>query len=297
VRANPATGQVEPVDLPAGAAKMGTGAQAAPKPETVDFVANGIAKYDMAPLSGWAMRSPFGQQVMAKVFQVNPEYDQTRYNAKTRGNIAFTSGRQGDAIRSFSVAIDHLATMEDAANALATGDVQALNRAQNMISRELGYEGPVDFNFTKSIVGAEVSKAVIGGVGALKDREELRTAFDAANSPEQLAGVARQAKRLMAGQLGGYRRQAGSAGFSEADFEKSLSPRAKAEIEALAGGAPDSAVAPPPGAQPSQATSAPARAAPPPQAIEMLRGDPSPAKRQQFDEVFGPGAAASALGQ
>lgn len=254
VRANPNTGVIEPANLPAGTTKMGTSSQAASKPETVDFVAKGIADYTLAPLGGWAMRSKFGQDVMAKVKTLNPEYDQTKYGAKARGAVAFTTGRQSDSIRSFSVAIDHLATMEDAANALANNDVRTLNFLQNQVAREFGYSGPIDFNFTKSIVGAEVSKAVIGGVGALKDREELRDAFSAANSPEQLAGVARQAKRLMAGQLGGYRRQAGSAGFSEADFEKALSPRAKQELETLAGGAPSSGV---PGAAAAPAPQAP----------------------------------------
>lgn len=264
--------------------RVGSASQAS-DPKTVDFVAKGIANYDLAPLGGWAMRSKFGQDVMGKVVQLNPEYDQTKYGAKARGNIAFTSGRQGDSVRSFSVAIDHLAVMEDAANALASGDVQGINRVQNLIQKELGYSGPIDFNFVKSIVGAEVSKAVIGGVGALKDREELRQGFDAANSPEQLAGVASMAKRLMAGQLGGYRRQGVSAGFSEQDFEKALSPRARAELESLRGGAPSAA-------QPGQQTPA----ALPPGDVELLKGDPSETRKKQFDEVYGPGAAAKALG-
>ncbi len=211
----------------------GTGAGGASNPKSVDFVAKGIADYTLAPLGGWALRSKFGQDVMAKVKELNPEYDQTKYGAKARGLVAFTTGRQSDSVRSFSVAIDHLAVMEDAANALENGDVQMLNAARNRIRQEFGYEGPVDFNFTKSIVGAEVSKAVVGGVGSTTDRDQLRDSFNTANSPEQLAGVARFAKRLMAGQLGGYRRQAAIAGFSEKDFDAALSPRAKQELEGL----------------------------------------------------------------
>ncbi len=238
VRVQAGTGTVEPLKLPEGGTgltKTGTGAQAAPDPSTVDYVSKAIARYDMAPLSGWAMRSPYGQQVMSKVMQYNPEYDQTKYQQKQRGAIAFTSGRQGDSVRSFSVAIDHLAVMDEAAQALASNDTQALNRVEMYAKRELGYEGPVDFNFVKSIVGSEVSKAVIGGVGGVTDREELRNSFDLANSPEQLAGVARFAKKLMAGQLGGYRRQGATAGFSQDDFDKALSPRAKQELETLGG--------------------------------------------------------------
>ncbi len=227
-----------PVDAPGGSTKLGTANQGPADPKQVEYVAKGIAGYNMSPLSGYALRSPFGKDVMAKVFEINPEYDQTKYTAKQRGATAFTSGKQGDAIRSFSVSIDHLQTMQEVADALASGDTQTINRLQNTIEKQLGYSGPVDFNFVSSIVGAEVSKAIIGGVGALKDREELRTSFDAVNSPEQLAGIIRRAKQLMAGQLGGYRRQAGTAGFSQQDFEEALSPAAKRELESLGAGAP-----------------------------------------------------------
>jgi len=44
------------------------------------------------------------------------------------------------------------------------------------------------------------------------------------------------------------------------------------------------------------AAAAPAAAGPPPEAIQMLRQDASPARRQQFDSVFGPGAADRVLG-
>lgn len=228
---NDATGQK--IDIPEGGRILIAGAQAASDPATVDFVAKGIARYDMAPLTGWVLRGDFGQRVMAKVLKDNPEYDQTKYQAKIRGEVAFTSGRQADTVRSMSVSIDHLAVMDQAADALANNDVQALNKVRNRVEQELGYEGPVDFNFVKSIVGAEVNKAIIGGVGSLTDREELRNAFDISNSPQQLAGVAQFAKRLMAGQLAGFERQAGTTGMSKSDFDKALSPRAKEELHNL----------------------------------------------------------------
>lgn len=69
--------------------------------------------------------------------------------------------------------------------------------------------------------------------------------------------------------------------------------------------APASPTAAPPAATqaPAQKSAAPQQQAPaaapktaPPQAIEMLRGDPSPQRRQQFDAIFGQGAADRALG-
>lgn len=218
---------------PSGAQKVGTGSQATPSPQTVASVAQAVAGYRQAPPSGYALRSAWGQQVMGKVYDLNPDYDQSKWTAKVRGEVAFTAGKEGGAIRSFSVSIDHLNTMEEAGEALANTDVTALNRLKNRMATEFGYEGPVDFNFVKSIVGSEVSKAIVGGVGALTDREELRVNLDAANSPEQLLGVISFAKKLMAGQLSGYRLQAKNFGMSDEEFDKHLSPAAKQELGGL----------------------------------------------------------------
>lgn len=234
---NNSTGEVRSSNLPSGTRKVGTGAGTSINQEAVDFTAKQIANYDM-PMPPGGRSTTFNQAVLAKVKQFNPNYDQTKYNAKNRGLIAFTTGRQSDSVRSFSVAIDHLETMREAADALENGDIQKLNQIRQYVSKEFGYAAPVDFDFAKSIVGAEVSKAIIGGVGALTDREELRNAFSTANSPAQLAAVADRAKKLIAGQLGGYRRQAGAAGMSEQDFDKALSEKAKKELYGLTSGAP-----------------------------------------------------------
>jgi hypothetical protein len=242
---------------PGGAQRLGGGgAGSVINKDAVQFLAESIADY-RAPLPPGGRSTPFNQAVEAKVREINPQYDATKYDAKRRGLVAFTSGRQSDSVRSFSVAIDHLDTMAEAAAALENGDVQLLNRVQNRVQTEFGYPGAVDFNFAKSIVGAEISKAIVGGVGALTDREELRDSFSAANSPAQLKAVADRAKKLIAGQLGGYRRQAAASGFSEQQFDAALSPQAKRELYGLTGGAP-----PAQGAQPQQ-QAAPAEGARP----------------------------------
>lgn len=288
VRVNRRSGEVKPLEMPAGLtgpiSRIGTSSQSAPDPKNVEGVAQRIAKYDMAPISG-AGRSPWSQAVMKRVTELNPQYDQTKYNQKLRGQIAFTSGKQGDAIRRFSVSIDHLAIAEEAAQALAQNDTQRLNQLQNIFAKEFGAAGVPDFNLVKTIVGGEVSTAILGGMGGQKERDELRDTLSAANSPEQLAAVADKAKQLIASQLGGFRRQAGSSGFSEADFEAALSPRAKAELE--------SREQPAPGAPRAAAPTAAA----PPAAIEELKKNPSIEMQKQFDQIFGEGAAAAAIGK
>ncbi len=148
---------------------------------------------------------------------------------------AFESGAQGNTVRSINVAMDHTDTLLQLGEALQNGDTRRLNQLKNVIKSEFGYEGPVDFNFAKQIVGDEIVKAVIGnGAGTGEDRRGLQAAFDAANSPRQLVGVIRTADALLGGQLQGLRRQYQGAGLT--DFDAKLSPKAKTR---LSGGVPN----------------------------------------------------------
>lgn len=214
---------------PGGAAKLGPSQGAAGDIETV---AKGIANYQIAPLTGWTLRGPWGQAVTKRVLEINPDFQATQFAARQSGARAFATGRQSDTVRSMNVAIDHLAIADDLGRALENNDTRRINQLSNFIQTEMGYEGPVDFNTAKLIVADEVAKAVIGGVGSMTDRQSLQAQLDASNSPQQLAGVSRTLKRLMAGQLGGLRRQYEAAtGRTAEDFDKLLSAQARSELE------------------------------------------------------------------
>lgn len=155
-------------------------------------------------------------------------------NAAARG---FATGKQGDAVRSFNVAIDHLAELGRLTDALENHDIRAFNAAKNRLATEFGDPIPLEFDAAAPIVGGEVSKAVVGAVAALTDREEVRQALLNKNSPTELHGVIDVYKTLMAGQLNGYRRQfVNATGQDAAAFEKMLSDDAKRELEGVGKG-------------------------------------------------------------
>jgi hypothetical protein len=208
-------------------------------PATVDAVAKGIAEYRQAPLSGWTMRSPWGQQVMARVYQDNPDYSAAQFSAGVSGARAFATGRQADTVRSMSVAIDHLQVAEDLGKALATGDSRALNTAKAALQKQFGYEGPVDFDTAKMIVGDEVTKAIAGGTLSMTERTALQQQFSTASSPEQLQGTIGTLKRLLGGQLRGLQRQYENIPGTKPSFEDKLSPEAKRQLQAPGGEAPE----------------------------------------------------------
>ena len=192
------------------------GAGAAPS------MAQKIANYEMKPP---ASRSAMYGPLMQEVSRLNPDYDETKYATVQDARKKFTTGKQGDTVRSMNVAIDHLDTLKEAGDALRNGDMPLFNKIANQYSQNTGSEIVTNFDGIKSIVGSEVAKAVAGGQMALADREEIRKELSAANSPEQLAGVIKKFQQLLGGQLKGLKTQYEEAGLK--DFDKKLTDRTK----------------------------------------------------------------------
>lgn len=119
----------------------------------------------------------------------------------------FTSGPQGNTIRSFNVLVDHLDTLTEAASALKNGDNRMLNRFKQTWAANTGGTAPTNFDGVKALVGDEIIKAVVGGAGALADREEVKKDLDRASSPAQLAELVEKYKKLALGQLHGLQKQ------------------------------------------------------------------------------------------
>jgi hypothetical protein len=146
----------------------------------------------------------------------------------------FSTGVQGQQVTSFNTALNHLDTLERLGNDLNNSDVRVVNKAANAFARELGVAAPASFDAAKKIVGAEIQKAIVraGGTGA--EREEAAAAFDAANSPAQLAGVFSAVKELLGGQLVSLKQQYDSnAGPKAKPFANKLNSAARKQLEAL----------------------------------------------------------------
>lgn len=119
----------------------------------------------------------------------------------------FTSGKQGDTVRSFNVLVDHLDTLKEAAGALKNGDIRLFNRWKQTWATNSGNPAPTNFDGVKALVGDEIVKAVVGGAGALADREEVKKDLDKASSPKQLFELVEHYNKLALGQLKGLRKQ------------------------------------------------------------------------------------------
>jgi len=181
-----------------------------------------IANYEAPPLGAMEMRTPYGRALMAQVRAANPDYKAYNYKVVSDAVNRFSTGKQGDSVRSISVAMDHLSTLEDAVAALGNNDTKALNRVGNYLQEQFGLSvAPTDFAAIKPLVVDEVLKAVVAGAGGVTDREELGKTLNAASSPAILLNSINRFKELMGGQLQGLERQyAGASGLD--DFESRI---------------------------------------------------------------------------
>jgi hypothetical protein len=192
----------------------------------IEMSAQAIAKYDQAPLSSAGTRGPINRIIMARVQEINPNYDATRYKEKSTAQTAFGTGKQGDAIRSMNTAVAHLGTLEELMGALGSGDKPTLNRLSQMVAQQTGDPAPTNFDAAKAIVAKEVVKAIVAGGGGVSERQEASDLINRAASPEQLRGAIETIKKLLGGQLGGLRRQYETS-TGGTNFDSMLSPEAQ----------------------------------------------------------------------
>ena len=110
---------------------------------------------------------------------------------------AFTSGAPANTLTAFNTAIAHLGTLEQAGKALGNGDVQLLNRLGQEWAKQTGSPAPTNFEAVKSALKGEIGAAFRKGQTTEGESRELDKSIDKIQSPEQLAGVARQFTTLL----------------------------------------------------------------------------------------------------
>lgn len=185
-----------------------TGQWEQPQPQDIQSVGDAIGKLQIAPLTGTAARSPFGQKVTAYVAQNFPKYNDTDYAASKAAAVNFASGPLGDKTRQMNVAINHLDVLKDAATALGNGDMKGFNQARQEYLQQTGSAIPTNFDTVHQMVANEVVKAVSGASGGTQsERDEMKENIDKASSFSQLQGAINQSQKLLGGQLQGLAKQ------------------------------------------------------------------------------------------
>lgn len=199
-----------------------------------------ISDYEIDPRTT-SIKGGHREQVLSAVAQYDPTYDQNTFGSRSKAIKDFSTGAQGNSIRSFDVATDHLDTLQKYVEAAKNGDYRIINSLRQKWLQETGSPLPTNIQAVAPIVGAEVSKAIIGSNNALADREELRKPLNSANSPDQLMGAIQAYKSLMTGQLKGLGKQ-----YEDTTGKKDFNNRLRENTRSiLLGGADSGSPAPP----------------------------------------------------
>jgi hypothetical protein len=196
--------------------------------DQIESMAQMIANGQLAPPSGYALRNPMMVRILGRAKEINPDFNAIDYHVAEKAAKDFATGKPGNSVRSFNVALSHLDTLGNLATALDNGDTQLVNKVANAYATQTGAAAPVNFEAAKKIVGDEIVKAIVGSGGGVADREEAAKTISAASSPKQLAGVIGTYKELMRGQLGGLRQQYEQS-TGRKDFDRFLSEAGKAQ--------------------------------------------------------------------
>jgi hypothetical protein len=166
-------------------------------PEDLRDVAKNIAAYKYPKLSGFALRSPYFQQMFKIISKVDPSFNYQQYDARQKFLTDFSgSGKMGQNRLSFNTALDHINTALDSSEQLAktydadqvsnwavlrgkqVGGATALSKYEADVA-EVGKELDRAFSGAAPHVGseAELHSELVGGFGHILTAEQRKTAL------------------------------------------------------------------------------------------------------------------------
>ena len=139
--------------------------------------------------SGFALKSPYWQDVIDRVARKDPTFDATKYGARAAARRTFASGPEARNVTALNTVIGHLGTLDEAATALDNQDVRAFNAVTNRLATETGDPRVQNFDTAKQAV-AEETMRVFRQVGASEiEAKQWGERITASGSPKQLRGV------------------------------------------------------------------------------------------------------------
>jgi hypothetical protein len=142
--------------------------------------------------------------------------------------LRFILGADGRATVSLGTTVRHLDTLQQLADAWDPKNLRPFNALAARVAKQFGYAEPTNIEAASHIIGSEIIKAIgVVGAGTEAERNAAAAAFNAAATPEQIAGAIRTVQQLLVGQLQGKRGQAmhPMVGMSEKDFRALIGER------------------------------------------------------------------------
>lgn len=143
----------------------------------------------MAFPAGFALKSPYFQNMLRMVGQYDPNFDAVNYNARAKTRADFTSGKSAQSVGALNTVIGHLDTLSNSVDKLDNTAIPAYNTLKNYLATATGDPKVKEFNNTKKAVTDELTRVWRGTGGAEADIKTWGQTLEQADSPAQLHGV------------------------------------------------------------------------------------------------------------
>jgi hypothetical protein len=249
---------------------------------------------EIPPPSSFVLaKSPYWNALMMKAAQYDPDFDQTSWAARSAGRKDFYGGgKSSEMVRAANQTIDHVGHLVESFDKLSNTQYPLYNEAKNFVGQKItGEAGVPDFLANAHAVADEMSKVFKGSNLSDTEIRAWEHSLNANMSPEQQRSAVAKLMDLLGGSLNALEQKRESSlgpalskkmGPLLNDHSRAVLDRVKKWTDGGAFEAAPQKVQGRVGNEPGDG------------AVAHLRAHPDLAKA--FDEKFGPGAAARALG-
>jgi len=166
-------------------------------------VIRGIVEGRQGPPSAFAQKTPYWQDVMQKVYAVDPQWNEQTAQLRK----SYSSGKQSGEINSINTAMGHVGVLGDSIAALQNGNVKLLNSIANTLGVQTGSTPVTTFNTITHRVAPELAKAYVGSGGSAGERGSDAADFDPSLGPQQLAANVAITAKLLQSKIGSLANQ------------------------------------------------------------------------------------------
>lgn len=216
---------------------------------------------------GFALKSPYWQQMLSAVSQYDPNFDAVNYNARASARKDFTSGKSAQNIKSLNTAIGHLGTLDSQISGTASHSFTPLNTAENYVSSKFGSSGPTQFDQTAGALASELTAVFRGSGGAEADVKRYLSELSSNASLEQKKAAVANITELLASRTAAIGDQYNKGMGKTEDPLTLLDPKAAAVLQRIQGGAGEAA-----GGSSPQTAGAPVKVNTPAEAMQLPPG-------------------------
>ena len=111
-------------------------------PPTMGNQVKALAEGRMAFPSGFALKTPYWQNMLKMVSQYDPNFDAVNYNARSKTRNWITSGQGATTVTALNTALGHAAGLADNFDKLGNTQFPMINSALNFGKTQLGNAQP-----------------------------------------------------------------------------------------------------------------------------------------------------------